>query len=612
MPSLFRFGEFEADTQTAELRKNGDRIKLQEQPFQVLAALLNHPYEVVTREALQKRLWPDGTFVDFDRGLNKAVNRLREALGDDAEKPRFIETLPGRGYRFIAPADAVILDPAPDKPQTQKGIQRRALLAACGLVGIPVAFLGIRRMLSTPEPRIESIAVLPLENLSGDPSQEYFADGMTDELIGAIAQISSLRVISRTSVMRFKKIEKRKPLPEIARELGADAIVEGTVSYSGNQVRISAQLIRASDDRHLWAGSYQRDVANVLAMQGEVARVIVGQIKSKLAPREPAAPPHVVSSKAYETYLQGNYFLHQGIRGIAKSVELFQQAIALDGGHADSYAGLAEALVYVGIFGFRPCAEALKESFVSARKALELDPSNAAAHNALGDVKKGLDWDLSGAEILYRRALELNPSRVLTRLWYAECLSRMQRWDDARAEGEKTIALDPLAAISYTSRSMLLWRSRHYEEAIASADKALDLNPSVVNALWWSGLACAGKRDFPQAIRRLEKAFSLNDSPMTRGYLAHVYGLAGDKARAIELVNGLAAMTGRYVCPADFATAYAGLGDADRTFEWLEKACQTRAGRVHELATPVYDKFREDPRYAELLKRVGLPTAQSG
>ena len=426
MPSLFRFDEFEADTQTAELRKNGARIKLQEQPFQVLAALLDHPYEVVTREALQKRLWPDGTFVDFDRGLNKAVNRLREALGDDAENPRFIETMPGRGYRFVARVEDMAIYPAQEKPPLS-AIPRRTLIAASGLIGIPVLILGVRKMLPAAEPRIESIAVLPLENLSNDPSQEYFAEGMTDELIGAIAQISSLRVISRTSVMRFKKIEKRKPLPEIARELGADAIVEGTVSYSGNQVRISAQLIRASDDRHLWAGKFERDVANVLAMQGEVARAIVGQIKSKLAPKEPPAPPHIVNSKAYETYLQGNYFLHQGIRGSAKSVELFRQALTLDGSHADSHAGLSEALIYMGIFGFRPSAEAFTESRASARKALELDPTNAAAHNALGDVKKGLDWDLSGAENLYRRALELNPSRVLTRLWYAESLSRMQR-----------------------------------------------------------------------------------------------------------------------------------------------------------------------------------------
>ncbi|MCX6628473.1 MAG: winged helix-turn-helix domain-containing protein [Candidatus Solibacter sp.] len=524
--SPIRFGAFEVDFASGELRKHGVRVRLQEQPFQVLVALLDRPREVVSREDLQKRLWPSDVVVDFDRGLNKAINRLREVLEDDAGNPRLIETLPQRGYRFLAEVQ------------------------------------------NTPQPapsRIASIAVLPLENLSDNPSDEYFSDGMTDELIGEIARIGSLRVISRTSIMQYKK-GIRKSLPVIARELNVDAILEGTVSHSHQKVRITAQLIRAHDDRHLWSERYERPVADILALQSEVARAI-------------ARP---VNPEAYDAFLKGTFFLHQGIRGTGRSIEFFEQAIELDPLLAGAHVGLAEALCFSGIFGLRPSAETYPEARLAALKALQLDDSNAGAHNVLADVKQGYDWDLAGAESEFKRALELNPSHLLTRL-------------------------RPVSPISYVSRAMVFFRARRYDEAIQASRQALDLDPSNVNGLWWQGVSYAGKRDFPNSVTALTKALSMADGPLFRGYLGFVFGQAGERAKALGILKELARLSGeRFVSPVDFAVVHAGLGDADSTFLWLEKAVQARETRI-ELASMYFDSFRSDPRYVDLIRRLGLP-----
>jgi TolB-like protein/DNA-binding winged helix-turn-helix (wHTH) protein/Flp pilus assembly protein TadD len=613
-----RFGVFEADLVSGELRKQGVRIKLQEQPFQALVALIERRGEVLTREELQKRLWPSDTNVDFDRGLNRAIARVRDALGDDAENPRFIETLPSRGYRFLAQVKEPVLLPATLLPAT--GIRakpgsfppvmfrRRTLWIAAGLAVVLIAATGYYRLASS-SPRIDSIAVLPLENLSGNPAQEYFSDGMTDELISEIAQIASLRVISRTSTIRYKG-GARKSLPEIARELHVDAILEGTVAQSGQRVRITAQLIRASDDRHLLSEQYERDFTDVLALQGEVARAIVASIKVRLTPgeRTSPSPAHKVNPEAYEAYLKGSFFLYQGVSGIARSIEYFKQSIKLDPSQSEAHAGLAEALCYAGIFGLRPSAETYPEAQTAAVKALELDPLNAGAHNVRANVKQGYEWDLEGAGKEYRRALQLNPSHLLTRLWYAEHLTRVGRFEEAVAESGRAVALDPISASSLNNRAMVFFRSRRYDEAIRSSRQALDLDPTMVNALWWEGLSYAGKSDFPKAIASLTKAVAMDNGPLFRALLGHVYGRAGDKEKARGILNGLTAMARqRFVSPMDFAILYAGTGDADLTFEWLEKAFQVRETRIHELRSMEFDSLRLDPRYADLMRRVGLP-----
>lgn len=597
---------------SGELRKQGVRVKLQDQPFQALVALIERPGEVLTREELQKRLWPSDTTVDFDRGLNKAIARVRDALGDDADNPRFIETLPSRGYRFLSqvgpassPATEIRSSPASAPPATP---WRRLPWIVGGLAVVLLVMIGLYR-LASPSSRIDSIAVLPLENLSGNPEQEYFSDGMTDELIGEIAKIASLRVISRTSVMRYKGAA-RKLLPEIARELHVDAILEGTVVQSGQRVRITAQLIRASDDRHLLSEQYERELVDILALQAEVARAIAGSIKIKLTAGEQTSLTRTrrVSPEAYEAYLKGAFFLHKSLPGTARSIEYFKQAIQLDSLQSEAYAGLAEALCLAGIFGLRPSAETYPEARTAAQKALELDPSNASAHNALASVRQGYDWDLAGARAEYQRALQLNPSHLLARLWYSEHLTREGRFEVAIAEAGRAVELDPISPVSLNVRAMVFFRSRHYDEAIQASQKALDLDPMFVNALWWEGLSYAGKGDFPKSIASLTKAVGMNDGPLFRALLGHVYGRAGDKVKALAILNELTRMAKqRFVSPVDFAILHAGMGDANLTFQWLEKAYQSRDGRIHELRSMEFDSVRSDPRCADLMRRIGLP-----
>jgi TolB-like protein/Tfp pilus assembly protein PilF len=589
---------------------------LQEQPFQALTALIERPGEVVTREELQKRLWPTGTVVDFDRGLNKAINRVREALGDDAENPRFIETLPQRGYRFMALVETEVAERSLSEPEPPRspavGSQfqwRRGLTAVAGGFGLLLILAFGYRFWHPASSRIESIAVLPLENLSGSPGQEYFSDGMTDALIGEISRIGSLRVISRTSILRYKG-GGHKSLPDIARELKVDAILEGTVTQSGGKVRITAQLIQARDDRHLWSATYERDYADVLRLQADVARTIASQIEIKLTPQEMTRLSRTtqVKPEAYEAFLRGNYFLHKAMPGIAKSIESFKQAIELDPTFADAHAGLAEALCFAGIFGLDAPANVYGVARSSALKALQLDETNASAHNALANVKEQYDWDMAGAELEYQRALQANPSHLLARIWHAQQLDRVGRSDAAAAELERARNLDPVSPMSLTARSMLFFRARRYDEAIQASQQALDLEPNWINALWWEGLSYAGKGKYPEAIACLKKGISMNDGSLFRSLLGHVYGRAGDRANALRMLQEIKTQAEhRYVSPVEFAVVYAGLGDADAAFDSLENAYRTRVARVRELPFMYYDTLHADPRYVDLMRRVGLP-----
>jgi TolB-like protein/Tfp pilus assembly protein PilF len=459
-----------------------------------------------------------------------------------------------------------------------------------------------------PAQKIESIAVLPLENLSADPAHDYFADGMTDELIGELARIGSLRVISRTSVVQYKGT--RKSLPAIAKELNVVAIVEGTVVQSGGRVRITAQLIRADDDRHLWSAKYERDVAEVLPLQAEVARAIAREIQIKLTADQQThlKGSHRVKPEAFEAYLRGNSYLYKGIPGLKTSIEFFTRAIQLDPNLPEAYAGLGEALVYAGIFELRPSNETYPQAKEAALNALRLDDSNAAAHNILADVKKGYDWDLEGALTEYRRALELNPSHLLTRLWYSECLSRMGRHDDALQESKRAVALDPVSSLSHNNRAMLLWRARQYDEAIRESEHALMLDPNLLNAYWWQSQAWTNKGDFEKAIACLKIAVSANDGPLFRALLGYVYGRAGQQEKTRGILKDLRLLAKQqFVSPVEFALVYTALGDRDSAFEWLEKAFAARTTRIHELSFPYYDSLRPDPRFPGLMKRIGLP-----
>ena len=441
-----RFGVFEVDVRAGELRKHGLRIRLQEQPFQLLAMLLEHPGQVVTREELQKKLWPADTFVDFDHGLNKAVNKIRDALGDSAESPRFVETVARRGYRFLAEVKAAETAPGnnpdvaptpihaaetrdgPDSAVTPVAPKNRVpsiawKLAAFVLLPLIVLFIGWKlHSRNYPASVVHSLAVLPLESLSNDASQDYFADGMTDELISDLGQISALRVISRTSVMAYK--HARKPLSQIARELNVDVIVEGTVLRSGDRVRITAQLIDATADKHLWSQSYEGELKDTLALQNQVAQAIADQIRIKLNPQEQAALKiaRVVNPEAYESYLKGRYFWNKRTPDSLKvALAYFDQAIDEDPNYAQAYSGLADTYALLGDWQYAVMTP--KEAFPKAKnaaiKALELDSTLSEAHNSLAFCFDAFDWDLESAGKEFQRSIELNPGYATAHHWYA-------------------------------------------------------------------------------------------------------------------------------------------------------------------------------------------------
>ena len=430
-----RFGVFELDLRAGELRKHGLRIRLQEQPFQVLALLLEHPGEVVTREELQKKLWPADTFVDFDHGLNKAISKIREALSDSVESPRFVETVARRGYRFLA--EVKVVDTAPARsPElatlphpvaeagdrgdlTGKPVMPKHFLSSLAwkisafVLLLLVVSLSAWKLHSWNRPSlvIRSLAVLPLESLSNDASQDYFADGMTDELISDLGQISALRVISRTSVMAYK--HARKPLPQIARELNVDAVVEGTVLRSGDRVRITAQLIDASSDKHLWSQSYEGELRDTLGLQNQVARAIADQIRINVNPQEQAALKNVkvVNPQAYESFLKGRYFWNKRTAdGLKVALAYFNQATDEDPKYAQAYSGLADTYSLLGDWQYAVMTpkEALPKAKAAAIKALELDSTLGEAHNSLAFCLDGFDWDFDSAGKEFRRAIELN------------------------------------------------------------------------------------------------------------------------------------------------------------------------------------------------------------
>jgi TolB-like protein/DNA-binding winged helix-turn-helix (wHTH) protein/Flp pilus assembly protein TadD len=606
-----RFGGFEV--QAGELRRQGVRIRIQEQPLQMLLALLERPGEVVTREELQKRLWPSDTFVDFERGLNRAVNKVREALGDNSERPRWIETVPRRGYRFVAPVETVPTpDTSPAEPEVNASGKtwRRGALRALAIM-VPVlglAFAGLYRR-SLAEPPIRSLAVLPLQSLSGDPAQQYFADGITDGIITEIARIRSLRVISRTSVMRYKATGK--PLAVIAKELGVESVVEGTVLHSGGKVRITAQLIRASDDRHLWSEKYDRNLDDTLKLQGEVAEAIASQIEIHIAPHEQAAlrRRRRVNQQAFEAYVEGSYFGGRtSEESLDKSVALFRKSIDLDPAYGQAYAGLSHSYYVLGMLGMRPAGDAYPAARAAALRALELDGAIAEAHNTLAEVERGYEFNWTAAEAEFRRALELNPNYALAHSGYAGVLSNMGRHRDAAAEAIRGRELDPVSVTSNTALGRILYRARRYDESIAAARKAVELDPNDASPLWWIALSHEQQGELKQAIEELEKAVALSGAgTLSRALLANAYATEGQAGKALKILKELKARSlEAYVSPVDLAVIYTGLRDPDSAFTCLNKAYEQRTMRIQQLSEPIFDSLRADPRFQALARRLNL------
>src|SRR5271154_1988951 len=631
-----RFGVFELDLRAGELRKHGVRIRLQEQPFRVLVVLVEHAGEVVTREDLQKKLWSADTFVDFDHGLNKAINKIREAIGDSAESPIFVETVARRGYRFLAEVKIADvgsersvematglqaaretgnrLEDSADNPAMFRRLSPSFAWKAIVFVLVLLAAAGaIWKLPSSnrPYPVIRSLAVLPLESLSSDASQDYFADGMTDELISDLGQVSALRVISRTSVMGYK--HAHKPLPQIARELNVDAIVEGTVLHSGDQVRITAQLIDAAADKHLWAQSYEGELRNTMALQSQVASAIAEQIRINVNPEEQAALKNVrvVNTDAYQSYLKGRYFWNKRTaEGLKVALAYFNQAIEEDPRYTQAYSGLADTYALLGDWQYAvmTAKEALPKARAAAMKAIELDGALGEAHNSLAFCLDGFDWDFVAAGKEFRRAIELNPGYATAHHWYAWHLGLVGQYDQAIVEMRKAQNVDPLSLIINADLAELLLLAHSYDESIVQSRKTMEMDPNFAMAHNQLGQAYLQKQMYDAAIAELQKATQLSgDSPTCMANLARAYASSGKMSEALKLLSDLKKRsTPGYSHASEIAVIYAALGDKNQAMNWLEQGYEERFN-PGVLLRPGFDPLRADPRFQDLVRRIGLP-----
>jgi len=646
-----RFGAYEFDLRAGELRKHGMRIKLQEQPCQILAILLEHRGEMVTREELQSRLWPRNTFVDFDHSLNTAVMRLREALSDSSENPRFIETLPRRGYRFVAPVEeksAPLIEshppqtarlgasptanpnenPAlslasPEFPATAAKKSDRVLrprlfsLTIFLIVIVLAASFGFRYLprpsvAVAPQGRMTSLVVLPFENLSADKDQAYFADGMTDELIAHLAKIRSLRVISRTSSMEYKGTHKA--LSQIARDLNVDSVVEGTVLRSGDRVRITAELVQVATDRHLWAETYESQLGDILTLQSHVASAIVNEIRVKLTPEDQVrlATTRPVSTQSYENYLKGRYYWNKRSQeGLTKAIDYFQLAIEKDPNYALAYAGLADCYSIIGsaIVGTVPASGVAPKARAAALKSLELDDTLAEAHTSLATVRFNYDWDWNAAASGFRRAVELNPSYATAYQRNSLYLMSMGRTSESIAEMNRAHDLDPLSISMNFSLGWRLYMAREYDQAIEQLRNTIDMDPAFVLPHLVLGQAYEQKKAYDQAIAELRRATELSlGSPPVLAALARTLAVSGRITEARNLLEQLQLSKRQYVSPFYVAIVYAGLGENERALDWLEKAYADHSNAIVFLKVdPQLDTLRSYPRFHELQRKLRLP-----
>ena len=612
-PAVRRFGTYELNLQSGELRKNGIRLRLSGQPFQVLAALVQRPGEPVTREELHSKLWPADTFVDFDHGLNNAVARIREVLDDSSDSPRYVETIPRCGYRFIAPlASGGALGPS--VPPTEKrlpSIRLRVLLGGVAVLALFSFAFVLYRGSGAKGPRqsvIKSLAVLPLKNLSGDPTQDFLADGMTEALIGHLSGIHDLRVISRTSVTRFK--DTQLSVPEIARMLRVDAIVEGSVIREGSRIRVHAQLIRGATDEHFWSEAYDRELRDVLGLQNEVAQSIARKVEVTVTGEEHArlTAARSVSPEVYESYLKGRFAKSNSKAEVEERISYFEEAIRKDGTFTLAYVGLADAYETLGsIFVGAPPGDVRPKVISAARKALELDPDLAEAHVLLATVQQK-QWQWAEAEAEYKRALKLNPNDPAAHVGLASWLMCQGRIEEALAWSRRARELDPLG-VSGNSIGWILFHARRYDEAIRELRSVLAVHPDDATARWNLGFALIAKGLPDEAIPELEKTASLMDrSPGSLELLATAHAHAGRRTEALRLLDELKRRRKTSYVPAGaFINPYLGLGDYDEAFAWFERAYQEQSNILQFLKVhPFFDPVRDDPRFKDLLRRVGL------
>ena len=618
---ILRIGQFELDPDSGELRRGGVTTRLAEQPLQILLLLLERADQVVTRDDLRQRLWPGDTFVDFDMGLNRAMRKLRDALGDSADQPAYIETLPRRGYRLIAKtgepaavesnvAVAVPATPAPAR-------QRRTLIWVGGAVALTAAtVIAVAQLLTSAQPSIHSIAVLPFTNLSGDRDQEYFADGMTEALITDLAQLQKVRVISRTSVMTLKG--SKKSLPEIARDLNVDGVVGGGVLRSNGRVRVTAQLIHAATDDHLWARTYERNESDIVPLQRELAAAITDALRAELTPEAETRirTASQVHPEAYDLFLRGiSAAGRENTQGFNEALAYFAKAIEKQPDFALAYVEMARCYSQFAWSGAVAPRESMPRAKAAVLKALTLDPGLAEAHATMGHILYQYDWDWVRSEQELRRALDLNPSDARAHARYANLLRLTGRTQEAKVEAARVRELDPLSESAgghLLGVGAGLRSARKYDQAIAEIRKALQMDPSLSRAHYQLGLTLVEAGQFDEGIAELETAVRLSKGNLRfQASVGWGYAVAGREIEARKVFEALRTRShSEYVSPVAMAGILVALKETEPALQLLEQAYEQRDfDLVLAKASSAFHPLKSEPRFRELMKRIGLPEA---
>ena len=629
---ILRFGSFEANVRAGELRKRGLKVRLQDQPFQILVMLLERPGELVTRQEIHQKLWPADTFVGFDHGLNNAINRLREALGDSAETPRFIETLPRKGYRFIAlvtgdgqlaeaeyPAAAAtpVVETGPIDPRLSARprflVTILVLCFALALAGM--VYLGWRRMRAgRPSPGSEYVmlAVLPFQNLSGDPSQDYFSDGLTEEVIAQLGALSpdQLGVIARTTSMAYKHTSKS--VEQIGSELGVGYVLESSVRRDGNQVRISVQLIRVHDQVHVWARSYDRQISHSIELQEEVAKAVAEQIEVKLSPSyKGRTNPHHLDAEANEAYLRGRYFWNQFTpEGYRQAISYFQQAIARDSNFAEAYSGLADSYNFLVVTDSIPASEGHPKALEAARRAVSLGVNLAEPHASLAVALGRSEWNWPGAEDEFKRAIALNPSYSMVHRLYASILGATRRHHEAWEQINEAMRLDPLSLPNNAEVVRTLYYSRDYDRAIEQGQKALQLDPNYARTQFWLGRVYSQKQMHSEAIAASRKILeAMPDSNLALTEMAYSLAARGRQTEARKILRRLEERSERSFVPNyNLAVIHIALNEEDIAMRYMQQAYENRDWALLVLAVePRLDPLRRDPRFQEISAKLKFP-----
>jgi TolB-like protein/DNA-binding winged helix-turn-helix (wHTH) protein len=616
LPQVLRFGVFQVDIRAGELHKNGVKLKLQEQPFQVLCLLLEHPGELVSREELRCRLWPADTFVDFDHGLNAAVKRLRDALGDDPDSPRFVETVPRRGYRFIDQSVASALEVSKTHPTSSAedlvtGIKQHKLAAVVALLVIAAGLVGLAAYLHVrnTEVPIGSIAVLPFVNPDNDPNIEYLSDGIPESIINSLSQLPNLKVMSRNSVFHYKG--KDRDAQAVAKEMNVQAVLTGRVTQRGDRLSINVELIDAQDNSQIWGQQYNRNLTDVFAVQEEIAKEISEKLRLKLSgtERQQLAKRPTENLKAFQYYMQGRAYAHRRTReDLLEAIHYCEKAIEEDRNYALAYAGLADAYTNLGSRSYVAPLEGRRKAEEAAHKALTLDENLAEAHATLGQAYTLFTpSNFSPGDRELRRAIELSPSLAVAHHYLGVSLVRQGRFDEGSEELLKARELDPLSSIIARAVGLPYYLKRDYGRALELLRQANELGPAFTT-VWEIGVYTHNQL-FDEALAELEKAKQdRKGDPLLIYSTGMVYAAQGRRAEALQIIKELEEMSGASLSQAHWiAKIHAALNEKELALTWLERSLAAGAIGAFFKDEPVWDPIRSDPRFVDLVRRMGIP-----